>query len=291
LPLPACLLATLAGERAEKAHAAQLAALEDARRKEMARFEEKIARLQGEIEKTNERHAKLNSLYASSLQKPEELKAECAQHQADIKQLKRELEDSRKTLDSHRLMGDDKLDKLTRRDRELSQQVEMLQHQLQETARARERDAIYANGTMEALQRKDAEIQNLSRQVHNLQRQLSSGGASSISPVPAADSTNPSFTPSSLFNIPWSSRTRELAAPAVEARPVSMPMASSQGHDEGEATSSMKAVLERCPHCGIKGEPSVIRATGPHHGRICPSFVWMVGDKPSDLRPHSVLLH
>lgn len=37
-----------AGERAEKAHAAQLAALEDARRKEVARYEQRIAGLQAE---------------------------------------------------------------------------------------------------------------------------------------------------------------------------------------------------------------------------------------------------
>jgi hypothetical protein len=79
-----------AHSRAEKAHAAQLLSLEDARKKEIGRYEQKIVALQAETEHEKERNAKLNSLYTISLQRPEELQGRCSLLQMQVS-VKRDL--------------------------------------------------------------------------------------------------------------------------------------------------------------------------------------------------------
>ena len=151
-------------------------------------------------------------------------------------------------------------------------------------ARARERDSIAArqanDAADEALLRKDAEISALKKMVNDLNSQLAAAHLNSVTTMPAND-LNGSYA---NFNI---QRPNGNGAEGVFAdeRPMSMPLVS------GGAEQGSLRVIERCMSCGIKGEASVVRATGPHHGRMCPNFVWMVGQATGDVRPQSVLLH
>ena len=151
-------------------------------------------------------------------------------------------------------------------------------------ARARERDSIAARqaneAADEALLRKDADISALKKMVNDLNSQLAAAHLNSVSTVPANDSNGSSAN----FNIQRSNRNGAEGIFADE-RPTSMPLVSG-----GDEQGSLR-VIERCMSCGIKGEASVVRATGPHHGRMCPNFVWMVGQASGDVRPQSVLLH
>jgi chromosome segregation ATPase len=80
----ACADSKAAHNRAEKAHGAQLLSLEDARKREIARYEQKIVALQAQTEHETERNAKLNSLYMTSLQRPEELQSRCSLLQMQV---------------------------------------------------------------------------------------------------------------------------------------------------------------------------------------------------------------
>ena len=71
-----------------------------------------------------------------------------------------------------------------------------------------------------------------------------------------------------LLNIQWSTRKDDASYSAVYASQLP-PTPLSQQH-----SGNGLEVIERCMSCGIKGEASVIRAAGPHHGRMCPHFMW-----------------
>jgi hypothetical protein len=78
------------------------------------------------------------------------------------------LEEARKNFDTLRLRGDDDRDRTRQRNNDLSSQVDLLHRQLEDVARARERDTIVANSDLaaahEALARKDADIAKLKKE-------------------------------------------------------------------------------------------------------------------------------
>ena len=178
---------------------------------------------------------------------------------------------------------------------EKQREVDMLEQQLQESARKREREAQAAGQMLEA---KEAELRSIRATLRSGQlRDLSEGqreslrngclNASSLSltdtdsPPPASRFTP--FSPSSFLNIHWSQRAPPPLDPRASATLDPSPLkpafdaiygcnGAMDTADHGKQHTSSKTsappvspggnAIERCEHCGIKGEAARIRATG-----------------------------
>lgn len=178
---------------------------------------------------------------------------------------------------------------------EKQREVDMLEQQLQESARTREREAQAAGQMLEA---KEAELRSIRATLRSGQlRDLSEGqreslrngclNASSLSltdtdsPPPASRFTP--FSPSSFLNIHWSQRAPPPLDPRASATLDPSPLkpafdaiygcnGAMDTADHGKQHTSSKTsappvspggnAIERCEHCGIKGEAARIRATG-----------------------------
>ena len=104
------------------------------------------------------------------------------------------MEEARKNFDTLRLRGDDDRDRTRQRNNDLSSQVDLLHRQLEDVARARERDTIVSNSDLaaaqEALARKDADIARLKTNATFLNEQLA------VSPIlPAKETDVKDFSP------------------------------------------------------------------------------------------------
>ena len=179
-----------------------------------------------------------------------------------------------------------------RRHSEKQNEVDMLEQQLQESARTREREAQAAGQMLEA---KEAELRSIRATLRSGQlRDLSEGQRESLrngclntsslsltdtdSPPPASRFTP--FSPSSFLNIHWSQRAPPPLDPRASATLDPSPLkpaydaiygainTADHGNEHTRNKTSAPSAslgdsaIERCQHCGIKGEAASIRATG-----------------------------